>query len=227
MDRRLFSRRRAERSLSSRRSCRSPATTCALRSRPCTGSRGRSSGCEPTRRAGADRYVGLIVEGSSQIAELLERLALVARIERGALRARAAASGLARACAGGRGVGAGGDVAVSGTGAQVDVDPVADRAVARRLAHRRDPPRRLERLRCEVHGPEFEIRPVTGEVATDPARRGPAGLRPPRPRASTSRRSAARFAVDGGCAGRPAAYFRRRDSRRSLSTRPPVWQSGQ
>ena len=100
-----------------------PATTSALRSRPCTASRGRSSGCRPTdERAG--RYVGLIVEGSSQIAELLERLALVARIERGAYEPalqRMDSFELAQAAVESVTVG---DVAVSGTGAEVDVDPV-------------------------------------------------------------------------------------------------------
>jgi signal transduction histidine kinase len=107
------------------------------------------------------RYIGLIVEGSSQIAELLERLALVSRIERGAYEpmlrpvdcfelAQAAAASVAV-----------GDVAVSGTGAEVEVDPVqAERSIAALLvaAIRHGD---SERLGCEVDGPELEIRPVS------------------------------------------------------------------
>ena len=111
----------------------------------------------------AGRYVGLIVEGSSQIAELLERLALVARIERGAYEPalqRMDSFELAQAAVESVTVG---DVAVSGTGAEVDVDPVqTERSLAALLtaAIRHGD---SERLRCEVHGAELEIRPVTGE----------------------------------------------------------------
>jgi signal transduction histidine kinase len=70
------------------------------------------------------RYIGLIVDGSGQVVDLLERLALVARIERGvyepALRGVDLLE-LSRTAAASVDVGA---VAVSGTGADVEVDPV-------------------------------------------------------------------------------------------------------
>ena len=109
------------------------------------------------------RYIGLIVEGSSQIAELLERLALVSRIERGAYEPalqRLDSFELAQAAAASVAVG---DVAVSGRGAEVEIDPVqSERSIAALLvaAIRHGD---SERLLCEVHGPELEIRPVSEE----------------------------------------------------------------
>jgi signal transduction histidine kinase len=109
------------------------------------------------------RYIGLIVEGSRQMTELLDRLALIARIERGAYEPvlRSADSlELARAAA--ASVDAG-DIAVSGTGAEVEVDPEqTERTIAAFLTaaitHGG-----AERLECEVRETELEIRPVTEE----------------------------------------------------------------
>lgn len=112
----------------------------------------------------AGRYVGLIVEGSGQMAALLERLGLVARIERGtyepprrtvdSLELASAAAALVRA----------GDVSVSGNGGPAEVDPdPTERSVADfftcALRHGDADP-----LRCEVRGPELEIGPVTDVV---------------------------------------------------------------
>jgi signal transduction histidine kinase len=108
-----------------------------------------------------DRYIGLIVEGSGQMAELLERLALLARIERGTYEPvlrRMDSFELAQTAAASVAVG---DVAASGKGAEVEVDPVqAERSIAALLvaAIRHGD---SERLRCDVHGAELEIRPVT------------------------------------------------------------------
>ena len=58
------------------------ATTCARRSRPCTGSRGRSpgrDGLDPTLVG----YSEMIETASQQLAELLDELSLAARIEGG------------------------------------------------------------------------------------------------------------------------------------------------
>jgi signal transduction histidine kinase len=109
------------------------------------------------------RYIGLIVEGSSQIAELLERLALVSRIERGAyepILRRMDSFELAQAAAASVAVG---DVTVSGRGAEVEVDPVqAERSIAALLiaAIRHGD---SERLECAVQETELEIGPVTEE----------------------------------------------------------------
>jgi signal transduction histidine kinase len=109
------------------------------------------------------RYIGLIVQGSSQIADLLERLALVSRIERGAYEPalrRMDSFEVAQAAAASVAVG---EVEVSGTGAEVDVDPVqTERSLAALLvaAIRHGD---SERLRCDVQGAELEIRPVSGD----------------------------------------------------------------
>jgi signal transduction histidine kinase len=111
----------------------------------------------------AERYIGLIVEGSGQISDLLERLALIARIERGVyepvLRSLDSLE-LARAAA----ASVEGDVAVSGTGADVEVDPVqAERSITAflvcTLRHGDS-----DRLACEVDGSELEIGPVSPET---------------------------------------------------------------
>ena len=71
----------------------------------------------------AQRYIGLIVEGSDQLTELLDRLALVARIERGAyepVMREMDSLEVAHAAAARVDVG---EVAVSGAGAPVAVDP--------------------------------------------------------------------------------------------------------
>jgi K+-sensing histidine kinase KdpD len=112
----------------------------------------------------ASRYVGLIVEGSREMAELLERLALVARIERGtyepprrtvdSLELAGTAAARARA----------GEVSVSGEGGPVEVDPdPTERSVADfftcALRHGDADP-----LQCEVRGAELEIGPVSDAV---------------------------------------------------------------
>jgi signal transduction histidine kinase len=111
------------------------------------------------------RYVGLMAEGSAQMAELLERLALVARVERGvyspALR-EVDSLELARSAAG---LVAAGEVAVTGEGAEVEIDPDAtERSIAALCtgaARHGD----SERIACEVRGLELRISPVGGAAA--------------------------------------------------------------
>lgn len=113
----------------------------------------------------SDRYIGLIVEGSGQIADLLERLALIARIERGVYEPvlrRVDSFELAEAAAASVGVG---DVVVSGRGVDVVVDPVqAERSIVALLvaAIRHGD---VDRLACEVREATVEIQPVTEESA--------------------------------------------------------------
>ena len=143
----------------------------------------------------AGRYVGLIVEGSGQMAALLERLALVARIERGtyepprrtvdSLELASAAAALVRA----------GDVSVSGTGAPVEVDPdPTERSVRRLLSRARCGMAALDPLPCDGRGPELEIGPVSGrgEEGSFSARTCGTSARPRR--GSTWRPRAAPFA---------------------------------
>jgi signal transduction histidine kinase len=111
------------------------------------------------------RYVSLMAEGSAQMAELLERLALVARIERGtyapALRELDSLE-LARSAAALVTVG---EVAVGGKGVAVEVDPEAtERSIAAfctaAIRHGDS-----EQLECEVQGPELAISPVGADAA--------------------------------------------------------------
>jgi signal transduction histidine kinase len=108
-------------------------------------------------------FVGLMVEGSGEMAELLERLALVARIERGvyepalrdvdSLELVRTAAGLVRA----------GDVSVAGEGGSVHVDPdQTERSLTAFLtcAVRHGSGDRVE---CSVDGPVLAIAPVTTE----------------------------------------------------------------
>jgi hypothetical protein len=107
------------------------------------------------------RYVGLMVEGSTQIADLLERLALIARIERGSYaptRQSLDSLELVRAAAELVGVG---EVAVDGAGAAVEVDPAAaEQSLAAfftcAIRHGDS-----EQLECDVRGAELAITPVT------------------------------------------------------------------
>ena len=112
--------------------------------------------------ARTQRYIGIMVEGSGQLAELLDRLALAARIERGAYQpalqevdslelARNAAALVA------------GDVSVAGDGETVEVDPdPTEHSVAAFLtcALRHGD---CNELACTVRGGELAIKPVTEE----------------------------------------------------------------
>ena len=108
-----------------------------------------------------ERYIGLIVEGSDQIAELLERLALIARVQRGAyepVRRDVDSLELTRAAAA---LVDAGEVSVLGSGAEVEVDPLqTERSIAAFLtaAIRHGD---AEALECEVRETELEIHPVT------------------------------------------------------------------
>ena len=109
------------------------------------------------------RYVGLMVEGSGQIADLLERLALIARIERGAYEPALQAVDsleLARTAAGFVDAG---EVSVTGEGETVELDPAAtERSIAAFLtcAIRHGDSDRVE---CAVNRRELAITPVTDE----------------------------------------------------------------
>jgi K+-sensing histidine kinase KdpD len=109
------------------------------------------------------RYVGLMVEGSGEMAELLERLALIARIERGVYEPALqevdsidlvrTAAGLVHA----------GEVSVTGDGGSVYVDPgPTERSLAAFLtcAVRHG---NADRVECAVRGPVLLVLPVTEE----------------------------------------------------------------
>jgi signal transduction histidine kinase len=109
------------------------------------------------------RYIGLMVEGSGQLAELLDRLALITRIERGvyepALREvdslELAESAAAHVTAG--------EVDVTGEGETVGIDPApTEHSLAAFLtcAIRHGG---CDSLACVVAGRELAIRPVTEE----------------------------------------------------------------
>jgi signal transduction histidine kinase len=112
----------------------------------------------------AGRYVGFIVEGSEQLAGLLERLALLARIERGTYEPpRRSADSLELARAAASRVSAG-EVSVSGEGVEIDIDPdPTERSVADFLtcALRHGD---ADQLQCTVRGPELQIEPVSDGV---------------------------------------------------------------
>jgi signal transduction histidine kinase len=107
------------------------------------------------------RYIGLIVEGSGQLADLLERLALIARIERGVYEpALRSMDSLELADSASASVDAG-EVAVSGKGADVEMDPVqAERSIRAFLtcAIRHGDSDTVE---CVVTAGELAISPVT------------------------------------------------------------------
>ena len=111
------------------------------------------------------RYIGLIVDGSGQVVDLLERLALVARIERGvyepALRGVDLLE-LSRTAAASVDVGA---VAVSGTGADVEVDPVQTERSVRAFLTCAIRHGDSDAVACAVSGNELAITPVTEESA--------------------------------------------------------------
>lgn len=111
------------------------------------------------------RYVGLMAEGSAQMAELLERLALIARIERGAYEpalrevdtlelTRSAAERVAA-----------GEVHVEGEGAQVEVDPEATELSIAAFCTAAARHGESERVTCVVDGRELAISPVGADAA--------------------------------------------------------------
>lgn len=113
----------------------------------------------------ASRYVGMIEAASEQMGELLDELALVARIESGRFEpvltevdtlalARAAASALDP-----------GEVAVRGEGAVVRVDEALVRRALARLARAARRHGGLESVALAVRGPVVELSPVAATAA--------------------------------------------------------------
>jgi signal transduction histidine kinase len=110
------------------------------------------------------RYLGMIDAGGGQLAELLEDLALVARIEGGRWDPLlAAVDSLQLARAGAEPLGDA--VEISGTGTRVTV--ARDDAARALWALTRCALRHggLERVELQVDGPAFTISPVTAETA--------------------------------------------------------------
>jgi signal transduction histidine kinase len=114
----------------------------------------------------APRYVEMIETASVQLAELLEELSLVARIESGRFQpshqqadslelARSAASELEE-----------GAVAVSGEGALVRVEPEATRRAVRQLARAARRHGGLETVALDVHGADLELHPIVASAAS-------------------------------------------------------------
>jgi signal transduction histidine kinase len=111
------------------------------------------------------RYIGIMVEGSGQLAQLLERLALIARIERGAYQPALQQLDSLELAQKAAELVAAGEVRVAGEGETVEVDPApTEQTVAAFLtcALRHGD---SEELDCAVRGRELSIRPVTGELA--------------------------------------------------------------
>jgi signal transduction histidine kinase len=111
------------------------------------------------------RYIGIMVEGSGQLAQLLERLALIARIERGAYQPALQQMDSLELAQKAAELVAAGEVRVAGEGETVEVDPApTEQTVAAFLtcALRHGD---SEELDCAVRGRELSIRPVTGELA--------------------------------------------------------------
>ena len=113
----------------------------------------------------APRYVEVIEAASSQIAELVDELSLVARVESAGFDpvladvdslalARSAASELEE-----------GHVVVTGEGAPVRVDPGATRRALRQLARAARRHGGLDSVALAVRGPELELAPVTATAA--------------------------------------------------------------
>ncbi|MBA3718352.1 MAG: HAMP domain-containing histidine kinase [Actinobacteria bacterium] len=116
-------------------------------------------------QARTSRYVGLIVEGSAQIAELLERLALVSRIERGSYEpARQTVDSLDLVQAAAALVDAG-DVSVDGKGAPVSIDPVPTEQSIAALCTCAIRHGDSESLECAVRGADVTIRPISEDSA--------------------------------------------------------------
>ena len=113
----------------------------------------------------ADRYVEMIEAASAQLAELLDELSLLARIESGRYEpriesidslelARAAADELEE-----------GSVTVGGEGARVAVEVDATRRAVRQLTRAARRHGGLESVSLEVRGTEVVISPVTAAAA--------------------------------------------------------------
>jgi signal transduction histidine kinase len=114
----------------------------------------------------APRYVEMIETASVQLAELLEELSLVARIESGRFQpsmrdvdslelARSAAAELEE-----------GTVSVTGEGAPVRVELEATRRAVRQLARAARRHGGLDAVALEVHGADMELSPVLASAAS-------------------------------------------------------------
>jgi signal transduction histidine kinase len=114
----------------------------------------------------APRYVEMIETASVQLAELLEELSLVARIESGRFQpsmrdvdslelARSAAAELEE-----------GTVSVTGEGAPVRVEPEAARRAVRQLARAARRHGGLDAVALEVQGADMELSPVLASAAS-------------------------------------------------------------
>jgi signal transduction histidine kinase len=114
--------------------------------------------------APADRYVEMIEAASEQLAELLEELALVARIEAGRFEPRPAridSLALARAAAAELEDDA---VRVRGDGTTVWIEEEAARRAVRQLARATRRHGGLDTVEVEVRGPEVAISPVAASA---------------------------------------------------------------
>jgi signal transduction histidine kinase len=109
----------------------------------------------------ARRYVGMIDSASEQLAELVDELALAARIEAGRyepLLAEADTLALAQAAAARLGEER---LVVGGEGATVSIDVDATERAVAALAQCALRHGGLEHVELAVHGPELELRPIT------------------------------------------------------------------
>jgi len=113
----------------------------------------------------ADRYIAMIEAASLQLAELLDELSLLARIESGRFEPRLEETdSLALAQAAAEELEPG-SVEVSGEGALVSVEVDATRRALRQLARAARRHGGLESVSLEVRGAELEIAPVTDSAA--------------------------------------------------------------
>lgn len=113
----------------------------------------------------AARYVDMIDAASAQIAELLDELSLLARIQAGRFEPRLEtvdSLALAHEAAGELEEGS---VAVSGEGADVHVEVESTRRSLRQLARAARRHGGVESVSLEVRGPVLEISPVDGPAA--------------------------------------------------------------
>jgi len=109
----------------------------------------------------APRYVEMIEVASQQLAELVDELSLVARIEAGLFEPRLESVdslGLARAAAAEL---EDGTVRVSGEGAPVSVEPDATRRALRQLSRAARRHGGLESVELRVRAAELELGPIT------------------------------------------------------------------
>ena len=113
----------------------------------------------------ASRYVEMIGAASAQLAELLEELSLVARIEAGTYEpplTEINSLELALEAAAELDAGA---VTVTGEGASVQVEPEATRRALRQLFRAARRHGGLESVDVRVRGPELEVSPITPGAA--------------------------------------------------------------